>query len=180
MWRHDGINYWEAVSDKRFKGLLAELLDSGVNPASIILSNGGIINWLFPDYHKGCRTLWISNIYDEINGAGNPSDYKAPNVPIIEKSNDMYGYISPDGRYFRCEYGGHSNLARNIVGKINNIDDAVQHLESLGWLAIYKDPLNIGDYSIGMGIGKKMTDEQLKIIQRMDLSKRLRDISSYL
>ena len=77
--------------------------------------------------------------------------------------------MSPDGRYFHCEYGGHAELARKIVGSIQIVDNAQDHLETLGWLAIYKDPLQNRKYAVGMGIDKILTDEQAKTLIRIGL-----------
>lgn len=161
-WRHNGENHWEAISQSQYKPLLEKLLGEGVNPASIFLSGGSMVNWAFPDYHKGCRTLWISSIYEEINGA-QPTDYFGPDVrPEPTAPKDLYGFISPDGRYFPCGYGAHAEEARKICGSIQKIKDPRSHLENLGWLVIYHDPFKQGRYAVGTGIGKKITNEQLK------------------
>lgn len=173
LWRHNGENYWEAVSQRQFKPLLEKLIaEDKVNPASIIISGGAMVNWLFPEYHKNCRTLWLDKLYDEINGTSKPSDYNGPNISpktAPAETNTLYGWVSPDGRYFHCEYGGHAELARKIVGSIQKVDNAQNHLEQHGWLAIYKDPLTNRNYSVGMGVDKILTDEQAKTLLRIGL-----------
>lgn len=44
-----------------------------------------------------------------------------------------------DGRHFHCDYGNHSELAREIVGKIEDIKDAQKYLEQQNWVVIYKE-----------------------------------------
>ena len=180
-WRHNEENHWEAVPENKFAGFAEKLLNEGVNPASIFFSMGVMVKWLFPSYHEDERSLWINEIYDKINGAGNPSDYKAPDVPITKrKSDSLYGYISPDGRYFHCEYGGHYTLAETIVGSLQKINDARMFLEEQGWLVIHHDPFNCGKYAVGMGEDKKITDEQLKTIERIGLPTNSKNLSDYL
>ena len=171
LWRQNKQNYWEAVSDDRFANFIGKLVANGTNPASIIVSTGAMCNWLFPEYHKKKRTVWMRDIYDEINGTSNPSDYSGPDVPTEkkEKIESLYGFISPDGRYFQCAYGGHSELARRIVGEVQPCKDAQQFLENRGWLVIYHDPFGRGKYAAGTGYGKKITDEQLKTFERIGL-----------
>lgn len=182
VWRHNGENHWEAVSDKKFANLVNKILQQGVNPASIFISAGAMCNWLFPEYHKGCRNLWINKLYDEINGTSKPSDYSGPDVPAETKvkNESLYGFISPDGRHFQCCYGGHSELARKIVGEFHKVSDAQRFLEDHGWLAIYHDPFNTGKYAAGMGFGKRITDEQIKTMQRIGLPTNMRGMKEIL
>ena len=133
-WRHNGINSFEVVSTAQFKPFLEKLvIEEGVNVASIFISKMAMCNWLTPDSHKGCRQVQVQNFYDEINGTGNPSDYHGPDVsPQPKKSDSKYGYIRPDGKYFQCEYFGHSALERELVGKLEDIDDPQAYLFSKG------------------------------------------------
>lgn len=169
MWRHNDENHWEAVSKEKFSPLCEKLLNEGINPASMFISAGDITHWIFPNYHKGKKQLWMAELYREINGTSVPSDYSGPRVKPREQpkqSDALYGYISPDGRYFHCEYVGHSALARKIVGKLYDVNDASRFLEDNGWLVIYHDPFHIGQYNVGMGLNKVMTDQQLATIEK--------------
>jgi hypothetical protein len=76
-----------------------------------------------------------------------------------------YGWIAPDGRFFRCDYGGHSNLADKIVGEIQHVRNPERHLEDLGWAKILHGGSTGKVYAIGMGLDKKLTDAQLKTLQ---------------
>lgn len=183
-WRHNGENHWEAVSKQGAKELLVYLIETEkVNPASIFVVSMGGPSWLCPEYHKKSGTLWIDQIYDEICGTSNPSDYSGPKVIKSvpkEESSDLYGYISPDGRHFRCEYGGHSALARRIVGSMEDIKDASRHLEDKGWLVIYRDPINRHKYAAGMGLGKKITDAQLRTMKKIGLPTSIPGVAEHL
>ena len=173
MWRHNGVNYWEAVPDNKMDAFIEKLLlVDRVNPATIFMGMGMMMNWMFPSYHKELRSVWIKDIYEEINGTSNPSDYKGPDVEERAKEKKIkskYGFISPDGRYFQCDYEGHYTLAKEIVGSLEKVNNPQKHLEELGWLVIYRDPTHIGTYSVSMKYGKKITDEQLKTLQGIGL-----------
>lgn len=173
LWRHNGVNYWEAVPDNKMDAFIEKLLlVDQVNPATIFMGMGMMMNWMFPSYHKELRSVWIKDIYEEINGTSNPSDYKGPDVeerPKEKKIKSKYGFVSPDGRYFQCEYEGHYTLAKEIVGSLEKVNNPQKHLEALGWLVIYRDPTHIGTYSVSMKYGKKITDEQLKTLQGIGL-----------
>ena len=184
MWRHKGENHWDAVSRSQVTPLLKKLLESGVNPASIILIHGsGTVYWMFPQYHKNKRQLWMSDLYDEIDGCDTVSSYTGPDVVPSPppKDEDTYGYVAPDGRYFQCGYGGHAQLARKIVGSLEEIRDPGRFLEDRGWLVILHDPIRPQNkYAIGMGAGKYMTDAQLLKLQKLGLSDRTPGILEHL
>ena len=91
-------------------------------------------------------------------------------VPVEkEKPVEKYGWIAPDGRFFGCSYGGHSNLARKIVGDMEYVFNPERHLEDKGWVKILTGTERRGKYTIGMGVNKKLTDNQIKTLQRMEL-----------
>lgn len=77
-WRHNEENHWEAVSKEKFSPFIDKLLRNGINPASIFMSMGSMVHWVFPEYHNGANELWIKNLYKEINGTSNPSDCSSP------------------------------------------------------------------------------------------------------
>ena len=66
LWRHNGVNYWEAVPDNKMDAFIEKLLlVDRVNPATIFMGMGMMMNWMFPSYHKELRSVWIKDIYDE-------------------------------------------------------------------------------------------------------------------
>lgn len=181
-WREKGENHWEVLSRPDLMALLAQLNERKVNMATVMVYQSMFMSWLFPDYHRGCHEVNLRTIYEEINGVETPSDYSRPDLPPAPsvESEKLYGYIAPDGRYFKCEYGGHSALARKIVGSFQQIDDPVRYLEKNGWLVIYHDPLKMGNYAVGMEMGMKATDAQVKRIQAIGLPTNARNLCDFL
>lgn len=53
--------------------------------------------------------------------------------------------------------------------KFNDIADPEQHLEGLGWAKVFSGMGTGKRYTVGMGIKKKLTDAQLKTLQREGL-----------
>lgn len=98
MWRDElnGENGWEAVSDGQAAPFLKELVEKrAINPASIFVTTQA--SWMFPEHHRGKRTVWMNEFFDEINGTGFADPYKGPDVKPApqEKEKDLYGFISP-------------------------------------------------------------------------------------
>ena len=98
-------------------------------------------------------------------------------VPTKKKVESYYGFISPDGRHFRCEYGNHSELAREIVGKMEKIDDAQKYLEKQNWVVIYNDSVN-HKTAMYLPYNQKVTDAQLKTIESLPIT--ISNLSEYL
>lgn len=120
-------------------------------------------------------------INDEIYGTEpvEKGSHRPVDVPITKKVETKYGWISPDGRFFGCDYGGHSSLAADIVGEIQYVRDPERHLEDLGWMKVLNGCGTGRRYSVGMGEGKCITDEQIKTLERMGLSEAY-GVSAYL
>lgn len=183
LWRHEGENHWDACTRDEALALCDSLIQRGVNPASVILIPGtGMIYWMFPQYHKGKKRCWMSDLYAEICGTEKLPDYTGPDVqPPPPSDPDHYGFISPDGRYFQCGYGGHMELARKIVGFLKEIRDPHRYLEDQGWLTIYHDPAEAMEkYAVGMGDGHHMTDPQLLKLQSLGFPDRTKGILEHL
>ena len=171
-WRHKRTNRWEALERDQLDAFLEKLLlKDGVNPASVFISTLTMATrWLYAPAHNGSGMFDLSKIYKDINGTSNPSDYSGPKVEHKPKpSKTKYGYVSPDGRYFHCEYEGHYSLAKKIVGELVDIQNPQKHLEDNGWLCIYNDPHNHGTYSVYMAFGKRMTDSQHKTLESLGI-----------
>ena len=171
-WVHKGKTSFEVIPSSMYEGLLQKLLvDKGIHPGAIFISQMTVCHWIAPKYHKGKKTVWIGDFWDEINGINSPAAYyEEPKYSVEKKTAETkYGYISPDGRYFQCEYFGHSSLAREIVGKLEKIDDPAEYLYSRGWLCIYHDPFNRGNYAIAMGFRQHMTEAQLKMLDMLEI-----------
>lgn len=174
MWEGpDGVRRWEAVREKQVNGFLEKLINDGVHPATVIAGYNPILfHWVWKKYHRGLSDVFFGRIDAEIYGTEpvEESKHKPVDVPETkEKPETKYGWIAPDGRYFNCDYGGHSSLARKIVGEIQDIADPERHLEALGWAKVFKGVEARERYTVGMGERKKLTDAQLKTLQREGL-----------
>ena len=175
MWEQpDGERKWEAVKKGQVEGFLKKLIeDYGVHPATVMCAYAPILfHWVWKEYHR-ISDVNFHKINEEIYGTepAELSKHKPVDVPIKkEKPEIKYGWLSPDGRFFGCDYGGHSNLADKIVGSVQYIANPERHLEDIGWAKILSGNRCLGkQYAIGMGIDKKLTDAQLKTLQRMKL-----------
>lgn len=174
MWEDpDGVRKWEAVNENQVNGFLIKLLENdGVHPATIMVAYAPILfHWVWKKYHR-LSDVNFHNINEEIYGTepAEISKHKPVDVPIEKKRPEIkFGWLAPDGRFFKCDYGAHSSLASKIVGEIQRIANPERHLEELGWAKVLSGGNHGSQYAIGMDIGKKLTDAQLKTIQHMGL-----------
>ena len=168
-YRHNNTNYWDTIGENQMEGYLDKLLSKGVNPTTIFISMLHQHSWLFSSRHNGLRYINPSTFYEELEGTDKKATYTPVDVPIKKEVKSYYGFISPDGRHFRCEYGNHSELAREIVGKMEKIDDAQKHLEKQNWFVIYNDPVN-HKTSMYLPYNQKVTDAQLKTIENLPIT----------
>ena len=174
MWEdQNGERRWEADRERQTRGFMEKLLNEGVPPATVMIAYAPILfHWVWPQFHEGLSDVNFHAINEEIYGTGAAPEKKRDpvNVPMEKEKPDVkYGWISPDGRFFSCGYGGHTNLARKIVGDLQYIPDPERHLEDLGWVKIFSGTAFRERYAVGSGIGKKVTPEQLKMINRLGL-----------
>lgn len=174
MWeRPDGERCWEAVEKAQVGGFLEKLLNEGVHPATVMVGYAPILfHWVWKEFHKGLSDVNFHKINDEICGAEYvvESRHKPVDVPVErEKPAAKFGWLSPDGRFFGCDYGGHSRLADRIVGDIQYVADPERHLEDLGWAKILSGSHSGKRYAIGMGLDKKLSDAQIKTLGRLEL-----------
>lgn len=79
-----------------------------------------------------------------------------------------YGFVSPDRRYFHCDYQGHGALADNICFGMVDTNNSELYLQNHGWCKIYK-PLGNRKYNIFLGEKSRMTDAQAKTLTKMGL-----------
>lgn len=171
-WVHKGRKSFEIIPESQYGALLEKLLlEKKVHPGAVFISKMSICHWIDPNYHKGCKGVSVYSFWDEINNLNSPDAYyKEPKLKKeVKPPETKYGYISPDGRYFQCEYFGHSALERKIVGELEKVDNPQQYLYDKGWLCIYHDPFGHGQYAIAMGYKKHMTDEQLKRLDTLKI-----------
>lgn len=167
-----GERKWEAVRKNQVTGFLKKLIQSDALLPTIMATIPLTIHWVWPEYHEGISEVNFRKINEEICGTDPIKSNHSPlNVPIEKpKPVTKWGWLAPDGRFFRCDYGEHSHLATKIVGDIEKIANPERHLEEMGWAKILSGVAG-KRYAIGMGIDKKLTDKQLKTLQDMDLDK---------
>ena len=175
MWEQpDGERKWEAVEEAQTEGFLATLLEEdGVHPATVMVGHCPIFfHWVWKKYHRGLSDVHFTNINEEIYGTepADTSKHKPVDVPVKPRTaSKKYGWLAPDGRYFACDYGAHSHHASKIVGDIQYVPNPERHLEDLGWAKILSGSGTGKEYAIGMGLEKKLTDAQLKTLQKLQL-----------
>lgn len=173
LWEEQtGERKWDVVEERQMEGFLEKLLNSGVHPATVMTSKHPVFfHWVWKKYHRGLSDVMFENINEEIYGTEPiKSNHKPVDVPVAPASIvTKFGWIAPDGRYFKCDYGEHSHLARKICGEINKINDPERHLEDMGWAKVLSGTPYRKRYTIGMGVRKKLTDAQLKTLQREGL-----------
>lgn len=176
MWETPkGERMWEALKKEQIIGFAEKLLNEGVHPATVIISYSPmLLHWFFEDYHNGLSDVNFHKINELIYGSKpiKKPKRKPIDVPIHKEPEKMkYGWLSPDGRFFNCDYGGHSAEARRIVGSIEKVDDVEKYLEDKGWAKILSGSWHNSIYAVGMGYGKKITDKQLKMLIHLGLDK---------
>ena len=169
MWEdQNGERRWEAVQRCQTKGFMEMLIHNGVHPATIMVAYSPLLfHWVFAEeFHSGLSDVNFHRINDEIYGvaATQESNHKPVDVPVTKREESKFGWIAPDGRFFGCDYGGHSHLAREIVGDIQPVSDPERHLEDLGWGKVFSGSGTGRRYSFGMGAEKHITDEQLRTL----------------
>lgn len=148
-------------------------------PAVALIMSG--IIWLDTDFHSKAR----GDIYDFFN----EYNLKQPNIALNEtikqiaaeakeekafKTNSKYGFISPDGKYFHCDYQGHSSLAYDICFGQFETNNPEKYLEEHGWCKIY----NAMDHKYAVYVGGKyvLTKEQMDRLTELGLDE-AKDVS---
>ena len=167
----DGSRHWEAIKKSQTEGFLKKLIDYGVNHATIMVAfNPTNFIWILKEYHNNRSDVTFQKINQEICGSTPVvSQHKPLDIEDRPKIVPKYGWIAPDGRYFRCDYGGHSHLADKICGDVQRISNPERHLEDLGWAKVLHGGATKKAYALGMGLDQKLTDAQLKTLQREGL-----------
>lgn len=174
MWETPGgERRWETVRDNQLVGFFRKLIEEdGVHPATVMAANSPIgFHYVWKEYHEGLSSVNFNRINEEIYGTEPvQSQHKPVDVPVQEKKPPMkYGWLAPDGRFFGCDYGNHTARAAKIVGEVEYVFDPEQRLEDLGWAKVFSGSIYSERYAVGMGVGKKLTNAQLKALQEMEL-----------
>ncbi len=177
-WKESRTKKWDMIKDQdRDTFLLNLLTNPKVDKHTIfIIPVNSIFSaiWLWTETHKSGRVDFYHFHEDfgvEYKKPVPASDMNKRIVDDIENrqgKNTKYGWISPDGRYFHCNYQGHSTLAHNICYGMIDTDNSELYLEEHGWCKIYK-PLSNNQYSVYVGGKHTITDAQMKTLIKMGL-----------
>ena len=174
-WKENNENKWEMIKDEDFKTFGMKLLMNPIidtHTIFIIPTNVGVnAIWLQSDTHKSNRVdFW--NFFDDIG-----QKYEKPTIPkeqeyLIKKEeckdDEKYGWISPNGKYFPCCYGGHITLADKICFGMIETNNAERYLEEQGWCKIFKSLFD-KKYSIFVGGKHTLTKEQMDTLIKLKL-----------
>ena len=135
---------------------------------------GGI--WLCTDTHKDSR-FSIGNFFEEYNNRQPAISYPPEAVEIADrqrereslKHNSRYGFISPEGKYYGCEFEGHHSLAYDICFGQFDTDNPQRYLEEHGWCKIYNPMRKDSRYAVYVGRDYVLTAAQFKTLQELGL-----------
>ena len=176
-WVENGIQKWAMIKKSDFTSFGMELLtNKNVDKHTIfIIPESSIFSglWLVPETHKSNRVDFF-HFHEDIG-----IKYEKPKVSekakeLTEKyeekyqTDTKYGWISPEGKYFHCDYQGHSSLADRICFGMVDTDNPERYLEEHGWCKIYKS-LFSNKYSVYVGGNYCLTDAQMKVLIGMEL-----------
>ena len=174
----NSVQKWNMVKDGPDTNtfLLNLLQNKDVNNHTIFIIPTGVFCegiWLSRNTHKSSRVdFW--NFFDDIGTVYTTPETNNDNKKIIteieEKTSDntKYGWISPDGKYFHCNYQGHSSLAHDICFGLIDTNNPEHYLEEHGWCKIYKSLSDL-KYSIYIGGNNVLTDKQMKALEKLGL-----------
>lgn len=141
--------------------------------------------WLWTKTH-GKSKCNLYNFFEEYN-------IKQPNIEQYEeakqiadeckeeryeKQHSKYGFISPSGEYYSCQFEGHHHLAYEICFGQFETNNPERCLEEHGWCKIYR-PLGSRQYDIYLANNYILTEAQFKVLQSLGLDN-CRSISEFL
>jgi hypothetical protein len=71
----------------------------------------------------------------EISGTKGKLKFQKITLPFDTTITGPNGWLSPDGKFYRCEYHQHSDTAYKIVNALyGNVYDPSTHLDGMGWV----------------------------------------------
>jgi hypothetical protein len=160
--------------------LLNILMNKNVDKASIfaIPAEGlmfGVI-WIWQEAHNDAsQSIW--EFFEEYNRPQTelPKHEEATELAHkIEKEEDfkhnsLFGFISPDGRYFHCDYQGHHSLAYDICFGQFETNNPEKYLEEHGWCKIYSPYNKDNKYAVYVGGNYVLTKEQMNKLSELGL-----------
>ncbi|MGF7011970.1 hypothetical protein M2146_002524 [Lachnospiraceae bacterium PF1-22] len=176
-WEENSIKRWEMVKKSDSEVFLLNLLqDSCVDKHTIfIIPTSGLSGiWLWAQTHKSNRVNFF-NFFEDFGAKYEKPKIKKDTEKVLKevhkKRNTKYGWISPEGKYFPCDYGGHSSLAYDICFGMVETNNSERYLEENGWCKIFK-PLFSEGYDVYVDKDHSITDQQLETLISMGLDKK--------
>lgn len=177
-WKESRTQKWKMVGESDKDAFLYDLL---LNPKVDIhtifiipvcdIIGGGI--WVDYKTHEYPRVdFW--NFFEEFGTIYKPPIVSNEAKKLVDEDEDKrgkntkYGWISPEGKYFHCDYQGHSNLAYDICFGLIETNNPEQYLEEHGWCKIYK-PLGNYKYRVYVGGKYTITEAQMKTLKLLGL-----------
>lgn len=173
----DGVQKWNMANSKNRDDILLQLLTNKnidnstifAIPTSSIM--GGI--WIDKSLHKSQR-VDFHNFFEDLGYEENIGPLNEAQKEILSEHEDKfgddtkYGWISPEGKYFHCNYQGHSSLADKICFGMVETSNPERYLEEHGWCKIYKNILK-NKYSVYIGGTYCLSDEQMETLKKLGL-----------
>lgn len=180
-YKENDIQKWIMSDRDNDKEIIMNILmNEDVDKSSIfsIPADGlmfGVI-WVWQKAHPNAsRSIW--NFFEEYNNPQMEIPHfeeasklaNKMNEEEKEKRNSKYGFISPDGRYFHCDYQGHISLAHDICFGQFETDNPEKYLEEHGWCKIYNPVDRDNRYAVYVGGNYVLTDAQMKKLMELGL-----------
>lgn len=189
-YKEDNIQKWVMSDNENDEEILLNILiNKHVDKSSLfaipIIGMLGII-WLSKKDHPNMRgDIW--NFFEEYNTPQTGISKYEESKKIAEsikqekesKRNSKFGFISPDGRYFHCDYQGHSSLAYDICFGQFETNNPEKYLEEHGWCKIYNPCNTKNHYAVYVGGNYALTDSQMKKLVELGLDN-AKDVSKML
>lgn len=183
-WKENKTQKWEMIRKEDDIAFVNELFSrKGVDPHSVFVIPafaifGGI--WLDSDTHKSQRVdFW--NFFEDYGKKYKPSiSNEARNIADkVEmdrrqkesEAEQKYGFISPDGRFYKCAYRGHYDLAERICFGMVETTNVEEYLENHGWCKVYQPISRNNEFAIYVGGRHELTDAQMKTLIANGLDK---------
>ena len=175
---------WEMVKEEDDLAFIRELASrKSVDSHSVFLIPtfaiyGGI--WLDSETHESSRVdFW--NFFEEYGKKYKPdiSDESREAAKKEEEkrrqkeaeAEQKYGFISPDGRFYKCAYRGHYDLAERICFGMVETNNADEYLENHGWCKVYRPINRSREFAVYIGGKHELTDAQMKTLIANELDK---------
>lgn len=180
-YKENGIQKWiMSDRDNDNEVIMDILMNENVDKSSIfsIPAEGlmfGVI-WVWKKAHPNAsRSIW--EFFEEYNNPQTEIPHFEEATKLAnkieeekEKRDSKYGFISPDGRYFHCDYYGHSSLAHDICFGQFETNNPERYLEEHGWCKIFNPVDKDHKYAVYVGGNYVLTDGQMNKLIELGLS----------